>query len=132
MSPQHRLDPESRPYDPANLQVRPTIDVSTFFEADLRVGTVTAARPLEGARHPAVVIEVDFGPVLGSRRSTAKITNYRTQDLVGRQVVGLVNLPPRRVAGVDSQFLVLGGLHPDGTVELLTPDEELPDGAPIA
>ncbi|MEX0952842.1 MAG: tRNA-binding protein [Nitriliruptoraceae bacterium] len=132
MNPDDRVEPDGLSHDPSRIEGRPTIDVETFFTADVRVGTITAARPLERARIPALVIEVDFGPVLGTRRSSARITNYPIDDLVGRQVVGVVNLPPRRVAGIDSQFLVLGALHPDGSVELLAPDGDVPDGAPVA
>ena len=80
--------------------------------------------PFPEARKPALKIEVDFGPVVGRLWSSAQITNYEAGELLGRMVVGAINLGERRIAGFRSQFLVLGALDPDGTVRLL----ELPEG----
>jgi tRNA-binding protein len=94
------------------------------------LGTVRAASPHEGARRPAYVLEIDFGPH-GRRRSSAQITDlYRAEDLVGRQVVALVDLPPKRIAGVVSECLVLGVPSPAGVV-LLAPERPVPDGAEV-
>lgn len=131
MDEPHRIDPASRPYDPAALDAKPEVGATGFFALDLRVGTVVEAAPFPEARDPALKLTVDFGPVVGLLRTSAKITNYPPQELVGRQVVGAVNLGSRRIAGFVSQFLVLGGLEPDGTVRLLSADRELPDGAPV-
>ncbi len=83
-------------------------------------------------RTPAFKLTVDFGPVVGTLRTSAQVTNYTADDLVGRTAVGAVNLGRKRIAGFTSGFLILGALDPDGTVRLL----ELPDGvdigAPIA
>jgi len=127
----HRIDPASRPYDPADLDAKPGVGTAGFSALDLRVGTVVEAAPFLQARDPALKLTVDFGPVLGVLRTSAKITNYSPQELLGRQVVGAVNLGSRRIAGFVSEFLVLGGLEPDGTVRLLSADGELPDGAPV-
>jgi tRNA-binding protein len=128
----HRLDPDARPYAPDRLPAKPEVDVATFAALDLRVGRVVEVDPFPEARQPAWKLTVDFGPVLGHRRTSAKITNYAAEDLVGRQVIGAVNLGRKRIAGFVSEFLVLGGLEADGTVRLLDLDGELPPGAPVA
>jgi tRNA-binding protein len=128
----HRLDPDERPYDPERLPAKPDVDVAAFAALDLRVGCVVEVTPFPEARQPAWKLTVDFGPVLGHRRTSAKITNYAAEELVGRQVVGAVNLGRKRIAGFVSEFLVLGGLEADGTVRLLELDGELPPGAPVA
>lgn len=127
----HRIDPDRRPYEPAELAAKDEVGIAGFGALDLRVGTVVAAEPFPEARDPALKLTVDFGPVHGVRRTSAKITNYDPQQLEGRQVVGALNLGTRRIAGFVSEFLVLGGLEPDGTVRLLAPDEPLPPGAPV-
>jgi tRNA-binding protein len=119
--PQHQIDPDARPYDPAGLPRKQDVD---GFNIDMRAGVVTAVKPFPEARKRALKIEVDFGPVVGRLWSSAQITNYEAGDLLGRTVVGAINLGERRIAGFRSQFLVLGALDPDGTVRLL----ELPDG----
>lgn len=129
---EHRVDPEHPPYDPAHLDVKPDVEPGQFFAVDMRVGQVTAVEPFPEARKPAWKLTVDFGPVLGERRTSAQVTNYREDELLGRRVVGAVNLGVRRIAGFRSEFLVLGGLQPDGTVHLLEVDEALPLGAPVA
>jgi tRNA-binding protein len=112
--------------------VRPDVDAEHFFAVDLRVGRVTAVEAFPEARKPAWKLTVDFGPEVGTLRTSAQVTNYTADELVGRQVVGAVNLGGRRIAGFLSQFLVLGGLEPDGTVSLLSPDHDLPPGSPVA
>ena len=83
--------------------------VEDFLTLDVRVGTVVAAEALRGARKPAFVLEVDFGAI-GRRRSSAQITDlYEASDLVGLQVIAVLNLPPRQVAGLSSEVLVLSG-----------------------
>lgn len=123
---------EDGPDTTQSVPVKPEVDVSTFASLDLRVGTVVAARPFPEARTPSLRVTVDFGPTLGELETSARITNYVPDQLVGRQVVGVLNLGARRIAGFDSRFLVLGGLEPDGTVALLSPDRPLPPGAPVA
>ena len=128
----HRLDPAGRPYDPRDLPAKPEADPTTFAGLDLRVGRVVDAAPFPEARAPSMRLWVDFGPVLGTRASSAKIANYRPEELVGRLVVGAVNLGARRIAGFRSEFLVLGGLEPDGTVRLLGVDGDLAPGSVVA
>ena len=132
MADEHRIDPAGRPYDPAGLDPKPAVDANDFFAIDMRVGRVVEAEDFPEARKPAWKLAVDFGPVLGVRWTSAQVTNYSRNELVGRRVVGAVNLGTRRIAGFRSEFLVLGGLQPDGTVHLLGVDDDLPLGAPVA
>jgi tRNA-binding protein len=102
-----------------------------FEMLDLRVGRVTAAEPLARARKPAFKLSVDFGP-LGVRGSSAQLTNlYRAEDLVGRLVIGIVNLGVRRIAGFVSEVLVLGVPDEDGRVVLLSTEREVPAGGRV-
>ena len=104
-----------------------------FFAVDLRIGTVVSAEPFPEARVPALKLEIDFGPEVGRRRSSAQLTHrYSAADLVGRQVVAVVNFPPKRVAGYVSEVLVLGGVPAAGDVVLLAPDAPVPDGTKVA
>lgn len=129
---QHVIDRDGLPYAPEKLARKPDCGIDGFFAVDLRVGTVLSAEPFPQARKPAYRLRVDFGPVAGVLQTSAQITNYAAQTLVGRRVVGAINLGKKRIAGFDSEFLVLGALSPDGTVNLLAPDAEVPDGAPVA
>ena len=105
--------------------------IDTFFEVDVRVGRVVAAALNPKARKPAYRMEIDFGP-LGMRTSSAQLTAlYTPEELIGRQVLAVVNFPPRRVAGVESQVLVLGASDPDGAVILLSTEREAPLGSRV-
>ena len=100
-----------------------------FLRVDVRAGTVLAAEPLAGARKPAYVLRIDFGPEIGERRSSAQITGrYTTEELVGAQVCAVVNFPPKRIAGIESQVLVLGMDDADGNVILVRPTMPVPNG----
>lgn len=110
----------------------PDIDAATFAAVDVRVGRVLEVEAFPQARTPAWKLTVDFGPVLGALRTSAQVTRYRAEELAGRLVVGVVNLGPKRIAGFESQFLVLGSLDPDGTVRLLSPDPDARPGDRIA
>lgn len=108
------------------------IPVEQFAAVELRVGTVRAVRPNERARLPAYVLEIDLGP-LGRRTSSARVTEgYRADELIGRQVVVVANLPPRRVAGVVSEVLVLAAVSERAGVVLLSPDRAVEDGTRVA
>lgn len=129
---QHSIDPENLPYEPSKLPRKHDISGPDFFAVDMRVGEVVDVRPFPEARKRAYQLVVDFGPVVGTLETSAQVTNYDRDELVGRRVVGAINLGVRRIAGFESQFLVLGGLAPDGTVHLLAPDADVPLGAPVA
>ena len=123
---------EQRPYEVSELARKPDVDPGSFFALDLRVGRVVAVRPFPEARDPAWRLTVDFGPVVGELETSAQVTNYTEDELVGRQVVGVINLGEKRIAGFASQFLVLGALEADGTVRLLEVADDVDAGAPIA
>ena len=108
----------------------PTFD--QFQEFDIRVGTVRTARPHPTARNPAIQLEIDFGPA-GIKRSSARLTElYQPATLIGRQVVAVLNFPPRRIGGFVSEVLVLGATLADEVVVLLQPDRQVENGARIA
>jgi tRNA-binding protein len=102
-----------------------------FERIDMRVGRVTAVEEFPEARRPAWKLEIDFGPELGTRRSSAQITHYAREQLEGRLVVCVVNFEPKRIAGFKSEVLVLGALDPERGVVLLAPDGEAELGARI-
>lgn len=124
--------PTDRPFDPATLEAKPDIGAEAFFALDMRVGRIVEVMPFPEARRPAWKLRVDFGPVVGVLQTSAQVTNYPEDELVGRQVVGAVNLGAKRIAGFRSEFLILGGLEHDGTVKLLGVDGDLEPGAPVA
>ena len=123
---------EDRLHDPARLPRKEIAGVEPFAALDLRVGKVVDVEAFPEARRPAWKLTVDFGPAVGTLRTSAQVTNYRREELVGRFVVAAINLGDKRIAGFTSEFLVLGGLAPDGTVHLLAPDSGLEPGAPVA
>ena len=103
-----------------------------FFAIDMRVGTVRSAVPFPEARKPAIKLEIDFGPEIGLRRSSAQLTRrYTPEQLIGRRVVAAVNLGTRRIAGFTSEVLVLGGMPDEGDVVLLDVDFDVPNGTRI-
>jgi tRNA-binding protein len=98
----------------------PDVDPNDFFALDLRVGRITGVDEFPEARKPAWKLTVDFGPDVGVLRTSAQVTNYGRDDLLGTLVVGAINLGTKRIAGFVSEFLVLGAIEPDdGTVHLL-------------
>ncbi|MBW3657683.1 MAG: tRNA-binding protein [Actinobacteria bacterium] len=128
----HVIDPDARPYAPEVLEAKPDIDAGGFFAVDMRVGRVTEVEDFPEARKPAWKLTVDFGPVLGTLRTSAQVKNYAREELLDRLVVGAVNLGRKRIAGFESQFLVLGALEADGTVRLLAVDDDVPVGSAVA
>ena len=118
------LDHESS--DPA----APTISFDQFLAVDIRVGTIVRAEPFPGARKPAYKLSIDFGPTLGTKRSSAQITvHYTPEELVGRQVAAVVNFPPRQIGKFISEVLIVGFPDQNGAVVLLAPDRPVPNGA---
>ncbi|MGI8940491.1 MAG: tRNA-binding protein [Actinomycetota bacterium] len=130
--PSHKINPADRPYDPVSLERKQEVGAEGYFALDIRVGRVVGVESFPEARKPAWKLTADFGPVIGELRSSAQITNYSREQLIGRLVVGAVNLGPKRIAGFTSEFLVLGSLEPDGTVRLLQLEEGVEPGAPVA
>jgi tRNA-binding protein len=106
-----------------------TITYDDFAKLDIRVGRITRAEPFPQARKPALKLWVDFGGDIGEKRSSAQITaHYQPQDLIGRQVLAVVNFPPRQIGSVMSEVLVLGVPDAAGEVVLIGPDMPVPLG----
>jgi tRNA-binding protein len=99
-----------------------------FERIDMRVGRVTSVEDFPEARQPAWKLEIDFGPELGTRRSSAQITHYAREQLEGRLVVCVVNFEPKRIAGFKSEVLVMGALDDEKGVVLLRPDSDCEPG----
>jgi tRNA-binding protein len=108
----------------------PEVSFDDFLAVDIRVGTVTDAQPFPEARKPAIKLWIDFGPEIGTRRSSAQLTeHYDPGSLVGRQVLAVVNFPPRQIGPFISEVLTLGASDTRGRVVLLAPDRPVPNGA---
>lgn len=110
-----------------------TISWDDFEKVELRVGTVIRAESFPEARKPAYKVWVDFGPDIGIRQSSAQITHHYTpENLIGRQIIGVVNFPPRQIGPFSSQFLITGFIQSDGSVVLAVPDKPVADGLRLA
>ncbi len=110
----------------------PEISWEDFEKVDVRVGRVLEAEPFPEARKPAIKLLLDFGPEVGEKRTSAQLTErYEPETLVGRQVVAVVNFPPKRIAGFESEVLVLGVPDEEGSVVLLVPESEAPAGGRV-
>ncbi|MEM7177242.1 MAG: tRNA-binding protein [Pseudomonadota bacterium] len=106
------------------------ITFDDFLKVDIRVGTVVRAEPFPEARKPAIKLWIDFGPEIGERKTSAQITDHYTPEaLVGRQVLGVVNFPPRQIGPFMSEVLTLGLSDTQGGIVLLRPDQQVPNGA---
>ena len=104
-----------------------------FEQLDIRTGTIKEARVFEKARKPAYQLVIDFGEEIGLKKSSAQVTHfYQPNDLIGMQVIALVNLPPRQIADFMSECLVLGAVNKDGSVVLLQPQQAVANGLKIA
>jgi tRNA-binding protein len=109
-----------------------TIAFDDFLKVDMRVGRIVRVEDFPEARTPAWKLTIDFGPEIGEKRSSAQITNYAREELEGRLVVGVVNVPPRQIGPVRSEVLVLGAVADGHPVLLLEPDEGSQPGDRIA
>ncbi len=105
------------------------ITFDDFMAVDIRVGRVIHAEPYPEARKPAIKLQVDFGGELGVKKSSAQLTkHYTPETLIGRQVMAVVNFPPRQIGKFMSEILVLGVPDEDGEVVLIAPDQDVPKG----
>ena len=108
------------------------IEWDDFARVELRVGTVIETEDFPAARKPAYILHVDFGADIGVRKSSAQITDlYQRDELIGRQVVAVVNFPAKQIGPIKSQCLVTGFYRDDGSVVLAVPDKAVPDGAKL-
>jgi tRNA-binding protein len=109
----------------------PLISWSDFMKIEMRVGTIVAAEVFEGVRNPAYKIQVDFGE-FGVRKSSAQITHlYQPAELIGRQVIAVINFPPKQIANIKSECLILGAVGDGKDVILLQPERNVPNGLRI-
>lgn len=111
-------------------QLPSAISWEDFARVDIRSGTIVAVEAFPEARKPALKLRIDFGPDIGVKKSSAQITDHYAQDdLLGRQVMAVVNFPPRQIGRFMSEVLTLGFADRDGAIVLALPDKDVPDGA---
>ena len=110
-----------------------TITYDDFKKVQIKVGTVLEVKKNEKARKPSLILKVDFGSELGIKQSSAQITHYYNSDnLVGKQVIGVCNFPNKNIAGISSEVLILGAIEKDGKVVLIHPSQKTNNGLDIA
>jgi tRNA-binding protein len=115
---------------PNDTSPAPQIAFDQFLAVDIRAGTIVTAEPYPEARKPAIKLVIDFGAVIGKKRSSVQIVeNYEIAKLVGRQVAAVVNFPPRQIGKFISEVLTLGFPDAQGHVVLISPDQAVPNGA---
>ncbi len=129
---QHIVDPENLPYALEKLPRKEDVGADGFFAVDMRAGRIVAVDHFPEARKPSYKITADFGPLIGQLTTSAQTTTYAKEELLGRMIVGAVNLGEKKIAGFKSQFLILGTLDPDGRVRLLQVEDGAEPGAPVA
>ena len=116
-----------------NFNMKKEITYEDYSKIQIIVGTVLKVSKNEKARKPSLVVEVDFGSEIGVRQSSAQITHYYNSDnLVGKQVIGVCNFPRKNIAGVESEVLILGAIEKDGKVVLIHPSQKTENGLEIA
>ncbi len=108
-----------------------TIEWGDFRKVDMRVGQIVSVSDFPEARNPSYILNVDFGP-LGTKKTSAQVTNYKKEDLLDRLVVAVFNFPPKQIGPIMSEVLVLGAVENDGTVRLLKPDPDCELGSRVA
>jgi tRNA-binding protein len=116
-------------HDPA-APPAPAIGFDDFLKADIRIGTVVAAEVYEGARKPSYKLRIDFGAVIGEKKSVGQVAAlYAPDELIGRQIAAVVNFPPRQIGKALSEVLTLGFADEEGRVVLFSPDKPVPNGS---
>ncbi|MDO5620738.1 MAG: tRNA-binding protein [Paracoccus sp. (in: a-proteobacteria)] len=113
------------------MPLKPQVDYQSFDSLDLRIGRVVEVQPFPRARNPSYKVAVDFGPDIGLRWSSAQITRYAPDELLGRNVVCVVNFAPRNIAGFQSEVLIMGAENPAGEVVVLTTESTVAPGQPV-
>ncbi len=109
------------------------ISYDDFKKISLKIGTVLEVKKNEKARKPSLVLKVDFGGEIGIKQSSAQITHYyNSENLVGKQVIGVCNFPKKNIAGITSEVLILGAIEKDGKVVLIHPSQKTDNGLDIA
>ena len=110
-----------------------TITYENFEKVQIKVGTVLEVKKNEKARKPSLIVKVDFGPDIGVKQSSAQITHfYNSENLIGKQVIGVCNFPKKNIAGIISEVLILGAIEKDGKVVLVHPSQKVENGLEIA
>jgi tRNA-binding protein len=118
-----------RKHDP-NAPAAPLNSFDEFLRVDIRIGTIVEANEFPEARKPALKLTIDFGDVIGLKRSSAHlVANYRSEELIGRQMAAVVNFPPRQIGPFLSEVLTLGFPDTAGKVVLFSPDRKVPNGS---